>query len=231
MVQWAVFPGGADYLQDSTPPVAADIDDEQVATFASWIRFPTQRSFDYIFATRNTIGLEVLTDGTLGRMVAKLDDDVTVVEVPGVVLDVDVWHHVVIVIDHTSAGADEMTMYINGSAGTPQSIAALDDCPADALAIGAHVGGSSPYLGDIATTEFYKDLATSGEIIAAHAGGVGTLLGINDPVTIVDFTVEPAPLGATLTDPQSNVYTVNGNVVLDNDLVVELAGGIPVPGL
>ena len=201
-------------LQDATPPASADIAVEDVATVAIWFRTPGFRTFDRIFATRagNEGFMIALGSTSASDAECSLDDGPTSLglgpEAHG--FAVDVWNHYVLTIDHTTA-VDIATQYFNGVAGsTTLDISTLGTIAASAsgMAIGAEANGSNPFRGDIATVEFYKELATASQITAAHAGGVGTQLPLGAPVAVVNMDDLTEPF-ATFTDPQSNVWTYN----------------------
>lgn len=209
--QYLFLSGNTDNdVEITSPPAAADINDEDIATIAVWMRIPVQRTFDWLFATRSSSGVQILFGASAGQLQVDLDDGPTVVSTAAVNITVDTWHHVALVVDHTSAGDDEMTLYVDGSAGTPVDISALGDCAADGFIIGSQPFSTVPYLGDIATFEFYKDLATASEISDAWNGGVGTLFTtLTSPVsafTFADTAMVTQPY-ASFTDPQSNSWT------------------------
>ncbi len=202
------------YINDSTPPASADIAVEDVATIAAWVRSINGNTFDRVFVTRtNNNGLILQTASATTRQPAfSLNDGVA-----SIAIDADAqiangeWHHLVAVVDHTTA-VDEMLLYVDGSpvSANPVDISTLGDVDAQALRIGWIDAASTADI-DYVTIEFYKDLASADQISAAFAGGIGTLLPLSSPVTVVNFAdigLASQPF-ASITDPQGNVYTVN----------------------
>ena len=216
--QWVRFPGtSANLIVDAGAPAAADVAAEETATIATWVRTRSDVStFDSIFSTfNNTSGIRINLSGAVaGRPRLSVHDGTTeVVGDAASAMSQDIWHHVVFTVDHSS-GVDEAKIWIDGSqsGSTVDISSSTGTYSADHLAIGSTNSSSGNMAGDLAYVEFYKDLATDAEILTAFRGGVGTgIAGLSGAVSVVDLsdTVALAEPFATLTDPQSNVYTIN----------------------
>ena len=200
-------------IEDTSPPTSADIAAEEIATLACWYRPRVSSSFQDLYGTWDEAGAGFRqSDGTALRPDVVVDDGTTLLQIDwDGALAIDVWHHLVVTIDHTTA-VDLAIFYVNGVAAAAGAldISSLGTITADTISFGERGSGGSPLGGDIRLGEMYKDLATAAEISTVHAGGVGTSLVLDSPVSVVDFadkTMLSEPY-ATFTDPQSNVFTV-----------------------
>ena len=210
--QYVFLPNAtANRVDDTTPPAAADIAEGDTATFAAWYRPTTSKTFANLWGTISGSG-----DGIMLRAARSValrpncfvDNGPTQVQIEAdSAVTINVWHHLVVTIDHTAN--ELMSLYVDGVVTTTSPVditAASGTYAAGVLTISA-----DNLAGDVAYVEFYKDLATAGEISTAHAGGVGTgIVGLTGAVSVVDFsdTTMVASPYASFTDPQSNGYII-----------------------
>ena len=233
--QYVNCPGtSGNWMVDLSQPASSTVAAEEVATLAVWFRQDTGGTFDVLFSTTggggtyDGVGLRSGGSSTrrpdyrIGDGTAEVNPSTT-----PATISLNVWHHLAVTIDHTTA-VDLAIFYFDGATvGSDQDISALGELTSDQLSICAQGTSSGNYPGDIATVEMYKDIATAAEISTAFNAGVGTLLvDATSPVTVVDFsdtTIVAEPY-ASVTDPQSNVYTINRSssglvsTVVDQDM-------------